>query len=72
MVERFEDIYSVGSDVYIFDLYCILNDVKEIINVTQFQVEKEVDSNNWSDSLVINAREVATISVSNIEITQTT
>lgn len=72
IVERFEDIYSVGSDIYVFDLYCILNSIEEIINVTQFQVEKEIDSNNWSDSLVIGAREVATISISNIEITQTT
>ena len=55
-----------------FDLYCVLNSIPEIINVTQFQVQKETDSNNWSDSLIIDKRELATLSISNIAITQNT
>lgn len=72
LVNKFEEIHSVGVDIYIFDLYCVLNSIPEIINVTQFQVEKEIDSNNWSDNLIIGNREIATISISNIKITQTT
>lgn len=72
IVSKFEELYSVGSDIYVFDLYCILNSFNEIINITQFQIQKESDSNNWSDNLVIAAREVATISINNISITQNT
>ena len=58
--------------IYVFDLYCVLNSIPEIINVTQFQVQKETDSNNWSDSLIMDKRELATLSISNITITQNT
>lgn len=72
ILEKFEDIYGVGDDVYTYKLYCVLNNIPEIINVSAFEVEKEVDSNNWATSLVIGKREVATISTANITITQTT
>lgn len=72
LVEKFEDIYSIGDDVYTYNLYCILNDIPEIVNVSVFDVEKEVDSSNWATSLVIGKREVATISTANITITQNT
>ena len=72
IVEKFEELYSVGSDIYTYNLYCVLNDIPEILNVSVFEVEKEVDSNNWATSLVIGKREVATISTANITITQNT
>lgn len=72
LLTKFEELYDVGSDIYVFDLYCVLNSIPEIINVTQFQVQKEIDSNSWSDSLIINKRELATLSISNIIITQNT
>lgn len=72
LVEKFEEIYSVGDDIYTYNLYCVLNDIPEILNVSVFDVEKEIDSNNWAASLVIGNREVATISTANITITQNT
>ena len=72
IVEKFEELYSVGSDIYTYNLYCVLNDIPEILNVSVFEVEKEVDSNNWATSLVIGKREVTTISTTNITITQNT
>lgn len=72
LVQEFEKIYSVGDDIYTYNLYCILNNIPEIINISVFDVEKEVDSNNWATSLVIGKREVATISINNITITQNT
>ena len=72
IVEKFEDIFNVGDDIYTYKLYCVLNDIPEIVNVSVFEVEKEIDSNNWATSLVIGKREVATISVNDITITQNT
>lgn len=72
VLERFEDIYNVGDDIYTYNLYCALTDFAEIINVTAFEVEKEIDSSNWATSLVIGKREVATLSIDNIEIIQNT
>lgn len=72
IVEKFEELYSVGSDIYTYNLYCVLNDIPEIINVSVFEVEKEIDSNNWATSLIIGKREVTTISTTNITITQNT
>ena len=72
IVEKFEEIYNVGDDIYTYNLYCVLNDAPEIINVSVFEVEKEIDSSNWSTSLIVGKREVATISVNNIIITQNT
>ena len=72
IVEKFEELYSVGSDIYTYKLYCVLNDIPEIINISVFEVEKEIDSNNWATSLVVGKREKATISVDNITITQNT
>ena len=72
IVEKFEELYSVGSDIYTYNLYCVLNDIPEIINVSVFEVEKEIDSNNWATSLIIGKREVTTISITNITIAQNT
>lgn len=72
IVEEFENIYNVGDDIYTYNLYCVLNNIPEIINVSVFEVEEEIDSANWATSLIIGKREVATISVDNITITQNT
>jgi uncharacterized phage protein gp47/JayE len=72
LLNEFENNNVVGKDIYTSKFYSVLNEIPEIINVEAFNVEKEIESNNWSSSLVIGKREVATLSVDNITVSQNT
>lgn len=69
LVEEFKKIYTVGESVYVFNLYCVLNQHPEITNVTNFKVSK-ADEINWSDTITIAKRSLATLVVDNITIIQ--
>lgn len=69
LYKAFNNLYNVGDDVYVYNLYCVLNNQSEIKNVTQFQVQKH-GTDTWSDVVEIGKRELATLSINDITITQ--
>lgn len=69
LYKGFNNLYNVGDDVYVYNLYCVLNSQPEIKNVTQFQVQKHA-TDTWSDVVEIGKRELATLSIDDITITQ--
>lgn len=72
LVDKFIQLYTVGQDIYVYNLYCVLNSYAQIINTNVFEIEKEIDSSLWSNTVDILPREVATLIVDNIVITQVT
>lgn len=72
LVDKFTQLYTVGQDVFVYNLYCVLNSYLEIINTSVFQIQKEIDSASWSSTVDILPREVGTLDVANIAITQVT
>ena len=71
LVSKFQDIINVGSDIYAYSFYSVLNAYPEIVNITNFQIKKTT-SGSWGTSVVISKREIGTLSASNISITQST
>lgn len=69
LVSKFNEEFNVGDDVYVYKLYSVLNSFPEIIDVTNFEVET-VSDGTWASSVDIASRELATLSVENISITQ--
>lgn len=69
ILTAFNKIYNVGDDVYSYNLYYILNNHSEITNVTNFQVKKSSDA-TWGSGVEIGKRELATLSIDDITITQ--
>lgn len=69
LVDEFKRIYTVGQSVYAYNLYCVLNQHSEITNVTNFQVSKSATI-SWGDSVAIGKRELATLVISDITLTQ--
>lgn len=69
LIKEFQSLYTVGDSIYVYNLYSILNAHEEIVNVTEFKAKKHSDS-TWNDSVAIGKRELATLSVDNIAITQ--
>jgi len=72
IVSKFTSTYDVGDDIYVYPLYSALNSYSEILNITVFQMQKVSDSGLWDDTVVIAKREVGTLSIDNISITQIT
>lgn len=70
LVAGFNELYNVGDSVYAYNLYCILNQHPEIVNVTEFKVRKNSEGGAYSDSVLIGKRELATLSTDNITINQ--
>lgn len=70
LISKFSSTYNIGDDVYVYNLYCVLNSYPDIQNVTLFQVKKSEDD-EWDSSVAIAKRELATLSAEDITITQT-
>lgn len=69
LVSKFNEEFNVGEDVYVYKLYSVLNNFPEIIDVTNFEVET-VSDGTWASSVDIASRELATLSVDHITLTQ--
>lgn len=68
---KFRSLYTIGSTVYVYNFYCVLNQYKEIKNVDSFLVKKHSDDeNSWSDKIVMGRKELATLITDNITLTQ--
>ena len=72
LVDKFISKYTVGQDIFVYDMYCALNVYEQIINTNVLQIQKEADSALWSTTVDILPREVGTLDVANIAITQVT
>ncbi len=72
LVSQFTSYYDVGDDIYVYPLYGALNSYSEILNITNFEIQKVADSGLWGSSVIIGNREVGTLSVDDITFTQTT
>jgi len=64
------DSLDIGEDVYVYNMYCILQKYPKILNVTTFQAKKNSeDETKWADKVVIAKREVARLLTDNITLT---
>ena len=64
------DGLDIGEDVYVYNMYCILQKYPKILNVTTFQAKKNTeDETKWADKVVIAKREVARLLTDNITLT---
>lgn len=71
LIKRFSSLYNIGSEVYVYNLYCTLSQYPEITNVSLFQAKRHEDEDeDYSDNVIIGKRELATLSASNITLTQ--
>lgn len=70
LVNKLNTLNNPNQNIYAFNYYSVLDDKTEVINVSQLQIQKEIDSNLWSDIVIIGKREFAILDVANIAITQ--
>lgn len=71
LLKAFDSIYTVGDNVYVYNLYYILNNHPEIKNVTEFKVKLHSAAESaYSDTVTIGKKELATLVDSNISISQ--
>lgn len=70
LLSAFNSLYSVGDSVYAYNLYYILNNHAEIKNVTSAKVKVHGSEDALADSVAIGKRELATLDVANITLTQ--
>ena len=64
------DGLDIGEDVYVYNMYCILQKYPKILNVTTFQAKKNTeDETKWADKVVIAKRGVARLLTDNITLT---
>lgn len=71
LLKAFNNLYTVGDNVYIYNLYYILNNHPEIKNVTEFKVKLHSAAESaYSDTVTIGKKELATLADSNINISQ--
>ena len=73
LVTHFNSYYTVGQTIYSYPAYKTLNNYEEILNVEEFFIGKVATTADPSATeIAIAKREVGTLSVANITITQTT
>ena len=73
LVSHFTSYYTVGQTIYSYPAYKTLNNYEEILNVEEFFIGKVATTADPSATeIAIAKREVGTLSVDNISITQTT
>lgn len=71
ILKAFNSMYAVGDNVYVYNLYYILNNHPEIKNVTEFKVKLHSAAESaYSDTVTIGKKELATLADSNINISQ--
>lgn len=71
LIKAFDDLYSVGDSIFIYNLYYVLNNHPEIKNVTEFKAKlHSADESAYSDTVTIGTKELATLADNNITITQ--
>lgn len=71
LVIKFKSTFDVGDEIYTYPLYSALSNYTNILNIETFQVKK-VSGSTWSDSVTVGNREVGSLSIDNITITQNT